>query len=88
VDIALPGEGGVEFLMQLRRQEGDGDAGHRAHVVAVSGYCRAEDEKSARQAGFELFLAKPVDADELVLAVRMCADGKAAVFAAARRDTA
>jgi CheY-like chemotaxis protein len=86
VDLVLPREDGFEFLRQLRQQERG--AGRRAHVVAISGYCRREDRERTLAAGFELFLAKPVDADELVLAVSMAADGQAGAFAAARRDIA
>ena len=86
VDLLLPREDGFEFLRQLRRQ-GRG-AGRHAHVVAMSSYCRREDRERTLAAGFELFLAKPVDAEELVLAVSMAANGQAAAFQAGRRDIA
>lgn len=88
VDIGLPREDGFAFLEQLRQQERTTGGEAAARVIALTGYAMAADRTRTAAAGFELHLAKPIDQEELVLAVRMAADGNAAAFAAARRDIA
>jgi CheY-like chemotaxis protein len=59
VDIGLPGMDGYELGRRLR-------AAHRhLYLVAMTGYGRAEDRKTAHAAGFDLHLVKPADLDEL-----------------------
>ncbi|HXJ20882.1 MAG TPA: PAS domain-containing protein [Polyangia bacterium] len=60
LDIGLPGMDGYAVAAQLRA------AGHtRATLVAVTGYGQEEDSRSARAAGFDGHLAKPVDFAQL-----------------------
>jgi signal transduction histidine kinase/ActR/RegA family two-component response regulator len=64
-DIGLPDLDGYELLRQLRRSE----AGRALPAVAVTAYVRAEEQRRAREAGYQLHLSKPVQPAELVAAV-------------------
>jgi signal transduction histidine kinase/ActR/RegA family two-component response regulator len=66
-DIAMPGEDGYELIRQVR-------AMHPAPIAsipaaALTAFARNEDRLAALQAGFQLHLAKPVDAHSLVTTV-------------------
>src|SRR5262245_29126400 len=63
LDLAMPGMDGFEVARQLRRMAHLG----RPLLVAVTGYGRECDIARARQAGFDLLLAKPVDPGQLRL---------------------
>jgi two-component system, cell cycle response regulator DivK len=56
LDIRLPGEDGYEILAQLRARP----RYQHTLVVAVTGY--VDEVHRARQAGFDGFLGKPLDA--------------------------
>ncbi len=61
VDIGLPGIDGYELARRLRA-----DPQHRQlHLVAMTGYGRAEDRSAARNAGFDIHFVKPAELDEL-----------------------
>jgi signal transduction histidine kinase len=60
VDIGMPGMSGYEVAAALR--EGHGAA---LRLVAVTGYGLPEHRRRALDAGFDLHLVKPVDADAL-----------------------
>jgi PAS domain S-box-containing protein len=64
-DIGLPDLDGYEVARALRADPAS--AGLR--LVALSGYAQPEDRLRAREAGFDLHLAKPADLDELLHAV-------------------
>jgi two-component system, sensor histidine kinase len=55
VNIAMPGVNGYEVARRLRT------AGESIYLVAVTGYGRPEDRTRAREAGFDVYLLKPVD---------------------------
>jgi two-component system CheB/CheR fusion protein len=57
VDIGLPEMNGYEVARRLRQLPHVS----RALLVAITGYGREEDQKAAREAGFDLHLTKPVD---------------------------
>jgi CheY-like chemotaxis protein len=60
IDIGLPGVDGYQVAARLR------DAfGNRIRMVALTGYGQPDDRKRALEAGFDLHLVKPVDADRL-----------------------
>lgn len=59
VDIGLPGMNGYELARLLREAHRD------LYLVAMTGYGRDGDRKSAVDAGFDLHLVKPADLDEL-----------------------
>jgi CheY-like chemotaxis protein len=62
LDIGLPGMTGYELARRLREQAG----GRPMRLVAVTGYGDLADQLRARDAGFDLHVAKPPDVDELV----------------------
>ena len=66
LDIQLPGIDGYEVLRRLRA-----DARTRAiPVVAVSANAMHDDVAAGRAAGFDAYLTKPVDLDQLIDTVR------------------
>lgn len=58
-DIGLPGMSGHEVASFLRKQ---GEL-NGTRLIALSGYGQEEDKARAREAGFDGYLTKPVDAD-------------------------
>jgi two-component system, sensor histidine kinase len=61
IDIGLPGLDGNEVAQRIRAAL-DGDA---MVLVAMTGYGQPEDRRRALQAGFDAYLVKPVDPEEL-----------------------
>ena len=59
-DIAMPEEDGYTLMQSLRR------AGATFPAVALTALARREDAERARQAGFQVHMAKPVDPVRLV----------------------
>ena len=66
-DIAMPGEDGYSLIRKLRALETPALASIPA--AALTAFARNEDRQQALQAGFQLHLAKPIDAHTLVSAV-------------------
>jgi CheY-like chemotaxis protein len=56
IDIGLPGVDGYEVAQRIRATPN----GQELHLVALTGYGLPEDERHARQAGFDAHLTKPV----------------------------
>jgi CheY-like chemotaxis protein len=65
IDMRLPDQEGPELLEALRHEEGL----LRCPAIAVSGLGEDERERTMA-AGFDAFLAKPIDLDELLELVR------------------
>jgi CheY-like chemotaxis protein len=61
-DIAMPDEDGYTFIARLRIAE---RGSHRRPAIALTANARTEDRDRALSAGFDSFLAKPVDVHEL-----------------------
>ncbi|MBD2536509.1 PAS domain S-box protein [Nostoc flagelliforme FACHB-838] len=66
-DIGMPGEDGYALMRKIRKIEAE--RGGRIPAVALTGYARVEDYKEALAAGFQLHIAKPVRAAELIAVV-------------------
>jgi PAS domain S-box-containing protein len=66
-DLSMPDEDGYSLLQRVREWERD----HGLHipVVALTAYGRSEDRKRALTAGFQMHVAKPVEPDELAVAI-------------------
>lgn len=67
-DISMPGEDGYSFIRRVRSSasQGVGDV----PAVALTAYCQPEDQRRALMAGFQKFVSKPVEPDELAAVVR------------------
>ncbi len=64
LDVRMPGLDGLEVARRVRRAEtGSGHA--RLTMVALTANVLEEDESAARAAGFDAFLAKPLDLGRL-----------------------
>lgn len=61
LDIGLPGTDGYEVARRIRREPW----GAKLLLVAVSGWSRERDRQTAVDAGFDYYLTKPVNIDEL-----------------------
>jgi CheY-like chemotaxis protein len=67
-DIAMPQENGYQLLKKVRemdRQEGR----HSIPAIALSAYVREEDRNASLEAGFEMHLSKPIEAEKLISAI-------------------
>jgi len=74
-DIALGAEDGHAVMRRVRELEAAGGVAtpRRMPAVALTGLARSDERLRALQAGFQVQLAKPVDARELVSALAMLA---------------
>ena len=63
-DIGMPGDDGYELIRRLR--ELAAESGKRMPAIACSGHAATEDHARALEAGFNAFVAKPIDLDLLV----------------------
>jgi signal transduction histidine kinase len=66
-DLGMPGASGFDFLKQLRDLP-PAEGGH-VPVIALTAYGQPEHRQQALRAGFDQFLTKPVDFDEVAEAV-------------------
>jgi len=70
-DIAMPDEDGYGLIEKIRLLE-NGET-ENIPAVAISAYAKDEDRKRALSAGFQLYLAKPVELAELISVVARAA---------------
>lgn len=66
-DIGMPGEDGYALMRKIREMEPQ--IGATIPAVALTGYAREEDYAEAIAAGFQLHVAKPIRAAQLVAVV-------------------
>lgn len=69
LDLGLPGEDGYALLRRIRALERDRGRAP-APAVAVTAFARSEDRARTREAGFAEHLAKPIQLERLVEAIR------------------
>ena len=69
-DIGMPSHDGYELISRVRQMP----QGKKLPAVALTALARAEDRTRSLRAGFQLHVAKPVDAEELVAVVRNLAE--------------
>jgi PAS domain S-box-containing protein len=82
-DLGMPGRDGFEFIRAVR--ERSETRGGLVPAAALTAYVRAEDQRHALEAGFQVHLSKPVDPDELIDAVeKLAAERRDAPAAPAR----
>jgi CheY-like chemotaxis protein len=70
-DICMPGEDGLALIRRIRAL---GENGRKLPAVALTGLGQPEDRHRALDAGFQRYLAKPVEVDELAAVIRQVAD--------------
>ncbi len=70
-DIAMPGEDGYSFIRKVRRLPPE--RGGTVPAAALTALAGDDDKRRAKDAGFQMHVAKPVDAVRLVGAVRALA---------------
>jgi CheY-like chemotaxis protein len=66
-DLGRPPGDGYELIREVRQW--DAVRGVQLPAVALTGYARDEDRLGALAAGFQMYLTKPVEPDELIKAV-------------------
>lgn len=65
LDIGMPGLDGYEVAKRLRAL----DPRHTVRIIAVTGWGQDTDREKSQEAGFDLHLVKPVDTNDLALAL-------------------
>jgi signal transduction histidine kinase/ActR/RegA family two-component response regulator len=70
-DIAMPDEDGYGLIEKVRMLENGESQGIPA--VAITAYAKEEDRERALSAGFQIYLAKPVELTELISVVARAA---------------
>jgi signal transduction histidine kinase/ActR/RegA family two-component response regulator len=66
-DLALPDEDGYSLIRRIRNVEGK--INKPIPAVALTAYVRVEDRARALSAGFSMFVPKPVEPNELLIAI-------------------
>lgn len=71
-DLAMPGEDGFSLISKVKALNTGN--GCEIPAIALTSYVRIEDRTSALSAGFNLFVPKPVQLEELITAIANLAD--------------
>jgi len=71
-DIGLPGEDGYTLMKKLRERESE--RGGHIPAIALTAYGRQEDRLSALSVGYEYYIPKPVEPEELLVVVASLTD--------------
>jgi two-component system, chemotaxis family, CheB/CheR fusion protein len=82
-DIAMPGHDGFSFIQKVRQLRPE--EGGRVPAAAVTALATSEDRQRALDAGFQMHVAKPVDAARLAAVIRLLADWKPSVAEGAQK---
>jgi CheY-like chemotaxis protein len=69
-DLAMPVEDGYSLIARIRAAEN----GKQTPAVALTSYVRVEDRTRALSAGFNMFVPKPVEPNELINAIANLAE--------------
>ncbi len=73
-DIAMPLEDGYALIKNVRQHESS--SGKYLPAVALTARARSKDRELALEAGYEMFVPKPVDADAIIEALASLATGR------------
>jgi CheY-like chemotaxis protein len=75
MDVSLPGMDGIEVLIRMRADP----SLHSIPVVALTAHAMAGDREWCLEAGFDDYVAKPIEDDELLFETveRLVAGGRA-----------
>ena len=63
-DIGMPGEDGYSLIRKIRALTPE--QGSEVPAIALTGYVRVEERMRALEAGYQMFVPKPVETNELV----------------------
>ncbi len=66
-DIGMPDEDGYALIRKIRDREAE--QGKRLPAIALTAYTEAEECKQTLEAGFQLYISKPVNTTRLVMAI-------------------
>jgi CheY-like chemotaxis protein len=66
-DIGMPGMDGYQFIHEVR--ELDASQGGTVPAIALTAFARSEDRTRAMMAGYNMHVAKPIEAQELLATV-------------------
>jgi signal transduction histidine kinase/ActR/RegA family two-component response regulator len=66
-DIGMPGEDGYSLIRKVRQLPSRAD--RETPAIALTGYVRPEDQQRALAAGYQMFVPKPVEANQLASAI-------------------
>ena len=69
-DLAMPGEDGYSLIDKLRGLEDR----FEIPAIALTSYVRVEDRARALSAGFNMFVPKPIQPNELIIAIANLAE--------------
>jgi CheY-like chemotaxis protein len=83
MDIKMPGVDGLEAARRIRRAEAESNA-PRAAIIALTASVAIEDADVAIAAGFDAFLAKPVEFARLAATIDGLLDARSPAPARAR----
>jgi CheY-like chemotaxis protein len=75
-DIAMPEEDGIALAKKVRALKAPESA---TPMIAVSAFVASSDRHRALEAGFDRYLFKPIDFDELCSAIETLARGDVAI---------
>jgi CheY-like chemotaxis protein len=70
-DIGMPGMDGYTLIREIRAR--GSERGGNVPAIALSGYVAPEDREQALSSGYQIYLGKPFDANDLIQAVRSLA---------------
>jgi CheY-like chemotaxis protein len=73
-DLAMPDEDGYSLIRNVRAAERGSD--RETPAVALTAYVRLQDRARAVAAGFNMFVEKPVDPDELISVIGGIVDSR------------
>lgn len=71
-DLGMPDEDGYSLIRRVRRL--DPQCGGQIPAVALTGYNHVKDRVQALAAGFQRYVTKPIEPDELVMVVKSLVD--------------
>lgn len=66
-DLGMPKEDGYSFIRKIRALSVE--KGGKIPAIALSAYAKEEDRRRALITGFQMYLSKPFEPDELVVMV-------------------